>query len=194
MKYFQDIWNNQIKMNNTNVKIGFFSRILLAIPFIRHLKAKNYIRKHRDECKLIDMVNRSYGYMHASDIVKLYNDGRVDKQVFCSPDYHKYIVCHLFGKKVKDIAEQIKIEKARLRNKANYDVFLVHLPSKQDIGQSSTVAFVVNPLNKAFFYTWEWSVNNSRIICSFDDRSHLNFGLCNDKSEFVKRIIELSNE
>lgn len=181
-------------MNDVNVNIGMLDRLLLAIPFIRHLKAKNFICKRRDESKLIDAINRSYGYMNAPNIVKLYNEGKVDQQSMCSPEYHKYIVAHLFGKKAKYIAEQIRIERAKLRNNADYNIYLVHIPSTKDIGQSDVVAFVVNPANKAYFYTWEWSVNNNHIICSYEDKAHLNFGICNDKTEFVKRIVELSND
>lgn len=182
------------EIKDDNVSIGLFDRLLLAIPFIRHLMAKRNIRKRQDENKLIDTINRSYGYMNAPNIVKLYNDGKVDQQAMCSPEYHKYVVSQWFGKKAKDIAEQIKIERARVRNNTGYDIYLVHVPSTKDIGQSDVVAFVVNPANKANFYTWEWSVNNNRVICSFENKSHLNFGICNDKAEFVKRIVELSND
>ena len=178
---------------DTDANIGVLDKLLLTIPFIRHFKVKRHIRERQDESRLIDTVSRSYGYIHAPAIVRLYNDGKIDKQAMCSPQYHKYIVTHMLGKKAKTIAEQIRIERARPRNHSDYVIYIVHIPSTKDIGQSDAVAFVIDPTNKAYFYTWEWSLHDNRMICSYEDKSHLNFGTCNDKSEFVKRIIELSN-
>lgn len=110
-----------------------------------------------------------------------------------SPAYHKYLCIQLLGNKVKCISEDITVERATLRSKPDYTIYLVHIPSSKDVGQNDVVAFVVNPANKAYFYTWEWSFNQNHMICSFEDKSHLNFGVCNDKIEFVKRIVELSD-
>ncbi len=179
-------------MNIEKDDIPLISRFFMAIPFIRHWKTKNTIRDWEKGRKMLDEVNRSYGYLTAPNIVKLYNSGKIDQNAMSSLAYHKYVTVQLFGNKAKCISEHITVERAMLRSKPDYIIYLVHFPSAKDVGQNDVVAFVVNPANKAYSYTWEWSVNQNHMICSFEDKSHLNYGVCNDKIEFVKRIVELS--
>lgn len=132
--------------------------------------------------------------MQAPSIVNLYNEGRIDIGTISSIEYHKHVITKVFGKKAKDIASQLKLEKANIKSNPNVLVYLLNIPSSMDVGQNDIVAFVVDSGGKAYCYNWEWSLQNTKMICAWQDEKHLNFGMCNDKVEFVKTVIDLSKE
>ncbi len=181
-------------MNGIQMKIRLFDRICLAIPFLRHRMAKNTMAKNTKELKLLNIVNRSFSHMIASNIVTLYNEGKLEESVFCDLEYHKQMVVKMFGNKAKKYVEQIKCEKAIIKASRNMKIFLFYIPSNKEVGQNDIVAYVLNSISQAFYYSWEWSVNHTRMICSWEKDTHLNYGGCDNKIEFVKRIASLSKE
>lgn len=181
-------------MRTDKKDIGWFKRLLLAIPFLRHKLVRESIKASVEERSLQNVINRSISYMIAPNLVGLFNEGKMDVSAFSDPSYFKNTVFRLFGKKANIIASQIKIEKAILRSSPKTQISLVIIPSSKDIGQSDIVAFVVNSKNQAYTYCWEWSLNQTHMICAWQDENHINYGECNDKVEFVKQILSISED
>lgn len=176
------------------MKIGLFHRICMFIPYLRHRMVRNTMQEHANEHELLNIVNRSVSYMIARNVVNIFNSGKIDINTIGGREYHKHMIVELFGNKAKDIADRITCEKATIKSAPCFSVYLFNLPSSMDIGQNDIVAYVINPNGKAYSYSWEWSVNGAKMICSWEDDKHLNFGECNDKVEFVKTIVELSDD
>lgn len=176
------------------MKPGLFKRICLSVPFMRHRLAERTVQDHSKGRGLLDIVNRSVSYMIARNVVGLINSGKMDVKVTGDSEYHRRMIVEMFGNKANDIAGRIKCEKATVRSAPRFSVYLFSLPSSMDIGQSDIVAYVVNASGKAYSYDWEWSVNGAKMICAWDGDRHMNFGVCDSKTEFVKAIVELSEE
>lgn len=172
---------------------GWLSRLALSIPFLQRWRVKYTAKSIKIDGELTDTLNRAYAYMFSPALVDLYNSGKIGCETFLSPAYFRSIVIKMFGKKAKRFAEQIRVEKATLKADERIFISLLYLPSQNEIGQTYLIAYVVNRDNKASYYSWEWSFGQSKMICTWEDKEHLNFGACNDKVAFVKRVIELSN-
>lgn len=179
-------------IKQTIMNVNLFDRILMAIPFLRHRMAKRSVQDALEEQKLLHVVNQSFLYLTSPNLVKLYNEGKIDNKAMCSPEYHMKFIVHMFGKKAIPIADQLKFYKAHVKSLPEFTVYLMHIPSDRTVGQNDMIAFVISPKGKAFFYSWEWSLNNNKMIGTMDNKNHCNYGICNDKSEFVKRIIEIT--
>lgn len=167
---------------------------LLAIPFIRNKITRNTIQQQQNELELLNIVNRSVSYMIAPNIVGLVNEGKFDITVLSSTFYLKNFIVKLLGNKSKNIVSRIWCERAVIKSNPEVSAYLFHLPSSGEVGQNDVVSFVINSSGKADFYCWEWSFGQTRMICTWEDKKHLNFGLCDDKIEFVKRIVSLAEE
>lgn len=176
-------------------KLGMWEKLFISIPWLRRHKAKVSMKEELKDMDLLNTVNRMMSIFFGRTIIRLYNVGKFDLDTMAHKPYYADVVKKLFGKKAIPIVEQFRIERASVKSCLDFKIVMIYPPSNMEIGQNHAIAFVVNPRNKAYFYAWEWSVNSNKMICTYDeDKNHLNFGLCNDKVEFVKRIIELSAE
>lgn len=185
--------DNQSNYNHAIVKPNLFKRLCLAIPFIRHKIALNIAKENIKSDNFNNIANRTISCMIAPNMVELYTDGKFDAETFGKSDYYKNILTNFYGKNGKYYAQKIKIEKAKIRNRPDILIWLVHLPSNCEAGQSEVVAFVING-RKACTYCWEWSFNKNKVIGTWNEKNHYNLGICDDKVGFVKKIASLSQE
>lgn len=167
-------------------------RILLSIPFFRHKAIKNVVKAENESNKMIDLCNRVISRKIAPEVVRLFENGKIDISAFEDKKYFKKLITQLFGKKSSEFASQLKVEKV-LMNTTNISIRLLLMPSDGEIGQSAMIAFVYGDKRRAAAFSLEHSVGEQMVICEWIDNKHLNHGLASNKKAFVKKIIELYN-
>ena len=124
-------------------------------------------------------------------LIRLNKEKNIDLRSSIRPSYFQSYLQTLFGNKSKEFSNQIRIEKAIF---PSLQIFLIHVPSNQKMGQCEYIGIVIGEDETVSAYTLEWSKDDKRMVCAWEDNTHLIIGNATDKVDFVKKIKNLHVE
>lgn len=184
--------NITAEQENVNCKVGWMKRLILSIPFFRHKMAENTVTSSDGDA--ISICNKMLSMKVAPMLVEEINTGKMGIDVLSSKEYFRNLLSYLFGKNSEVFINNLNIERRDLDVNPDISVWLMETPSTGSVGQSAFIGFVYTKQKGVSAYTWEHSINGSRAVCEWYDKTHYYYRNAENISQFVNEIIALKKE
>ena len=144
-----------------------------------------------DISEMTNVCNRVLSMKLAPSLVEGINGGRIDIQVLETKEYFKNYLYRLFGEKASGYASQLRLERVQLAKHPEVRLWLLHTPSKREIGQTAIIGFIYSEKSGMAAFSLEHSLNDSLTICEWGEGKHFYYDKVENKDQFVKAIVLL---